>query len=128
MHHENIHNNKFVIEAGYEVRDVTGDVLGTVKEVFYADAQDMSAPEPPVVAPPPVQDVFTAPLATPYGVMFNNLPDFPEEHRQHFYSNGFIRIGRGLLQSDLLAPMDRISHVSDECVHLTVTKDDLFRV
>ncbi|GEM_PF-2516021 len=122
---------KFDIEEGYAVRDLSGDEFGTVKSVhYYIDQTDVITPVP-VAAPMLVAaglDGHALPLVTTYGTFFDDLPDLPEEYRSHFYQHGFIRIGRGLFHSDMLASFDQISRVTDECVYLNVSKDDLLKV
>ena len=121
------YNTKFNIEEGYEVRDLNADPFGTVKSVhYYDDAPAITTPPAsPAIAPAALDGYAMTP---PYGLVFDDLPDLPEEYRRQFYENGFIRIGRGLFHSDMLASFDQISHVSDDCVYLKVSQDDLLKV
>jgi len=119
-------HTKFNIEEGYEVRDFNGDEFGTVKSVHYYTDEPLVSSE--VVMAPAALDGYALPLATPYGAIFANLPDLPEEHRDYLHETGFVRIGRGLFHSDMLASFNQISHVSNECVYLSVAQDDLIKV
>jgi len=118
-------HTKFNIEEGYEVRDFNGDEFGTVKSVHYYTDEPLVSSDV-VVAPAALG--YAMPLATPYGAVFANLPDLPEEHRDYLHETGFVRIGRGLFNSDMLASFNQISHVSNECVYLSVAQDDLIKV
>lgn len=117
------------IHKGMEVKDVEGNNIGTVKDLYFgADSDEMmshgagaaTAPDPSVREDSLIDNVARA---------FTDFDDdLPEEMRKRLINEGYIRIDTaGLFRSDRFILPEQIARVHDEHVHLTVTKDELLK-
>ena len=107
------------VEEGMDVRDVSGESIGTVKDVYLGGPEATS--EPPDTEAESSASPFDrlAPAVAPA----DRLPrEIIERLRQH----GFIRIdSRGLFASDRYATAEQIASVSHDGVRLAVSRDEL---
>jgi hypothetical protein len=117
------------IHKGMEVKDVEGNNIGTVKDLYFgADSDEMmshgagaaTAPDPSVREDSLIDNVARA---------FTDFDDdLPEEMRKRLINEGYIRIDTaGLFRSDRFILPEQIARVHDEHVHLTATKDELLK-
>ena len=117
------------IHKGMEVKDVEGNDIGTVKDLYFgADSDEMmshgagaaTAPDPSVREDSLIDNVARA---------FTDFDDeLPEEMRKRLINEGYIRIDTaGLFRSDRFILPDDVRHRPDEHVHLNVSKDELLK-
>ena len=117
------------IHKGMEVKDVEGNDIGTVKDLYFgADSDEMmshgagaaTAPDPSVREDSLIDNVARA---------FTDFDDeLPEEMRKRLINEGYIRIDTaGLFRSDRFILPEQITRVHDEHVHLNVSKDELLK-
>ena len=113
------------VEEGMDVRDATGDTIGTVRDVY------LGAPEAISGAPGDgARDRSADPRSdTPLerlAAAVSAADPLPAEVVQRLRQHGFIVIdSTGLLASDRYATAEQIASVSGNAVHLSVTRDDL---
>jgi hypothetical protein len=115
------------VQQGMHVCDSNGDDIGTVRQVFLGAVSDKTHERGggPATAPDPGgrhDDSLIDNLAEAFS------PDdpLPEALRGRLLRQGFIRIDTaGLFASDRYAMPDQIESVSDDCVRLRLTKDEL---
>lgn len=112
------------IEEGYEVRDAAGENVGTVITFRFSDDDPRTTVAE--AATPASPDT-----GRPVGILesvvdvFADDTDMPQELRESLLQQGFIRIRRGPLMSDVFATIKQVGRVADEVVHLNVTRDAL---
>lgn len=105
------------IDEGLDVLDNTGEKLGTVAEVHFAETNAAS----PSDSYQEQMDSGIDELLTGLG---GNLNTIPEEVRERLEMEGFVRIERGMAEADAFVFANEIDHV-DEHVHLSVPEGDL---
>lgn len=114
------------VHEGMRVCDSSGDEIGEVRQVFLgavSDEMNDRGRGPATASTPAMRDES----------LIDNLADaftaddpLPEAVRGRLMRHGFIRIDTsGLFASDRFAMPDQIESVSDDCVRLRVTKDEL---
>lgn len=117
------------VRQGMEVKDVEGNGIGTVKDLYFgADSDEMkehgvgaaTAPDPSVRENSLVENVAEA--LVDFGA------DLPQEMRQRLINEGYIRIDTaGLFRSDRFILPEQIARVHDDHVHLNVTQKELLK-
>ena len=114
------------IHEGMPVCDSTGQEIGTVRQVFLG-AVSQEANERgrgPATAPDP--DLRDETIVDNLAEAFAGDDPLPESLRGRLLRHGYIRIDtRGLFASDRFALPDQIESVSDDCVRLRLSKDEL---
>lgn len=101
------------IATGMDVHDVNGDRVGTVQSFRYGDAS--VEPDKPDLN---VIQQLLEPL-------LNGSREFPEVIYDRMYREGFLRVQRGLLRSDVFVFAKEVESISGEDIHLNVDKDEL---
>jgi hypothetical protein len=114
------------IQEGMRVCDSAGDDIGEVRQVFLGAVSDKTREHGsgPATAPDPGlrDDTLIDNLAE----AISTDDPLPETLRGRLLREGFIRIDTaGLFASDRFALPDQIDSVSDDCVRLRLTKDEL---
>jgi hypothetical protein len=113
------------VHEGMQVCDSSGDQIGTVRRVFLGAVSDETNQRGggPATAPTPEWQDET--LIDYVAKAFADEP-LPEVLRDRLLRHGFIHIDiSGLFTSDRFALPDQIESVSDDCVRLRLTKDEL---
>ena len=114
------------VHEGMRVCDNMGDEIGTVRTVFLGAVSDHKDEQGggPATAPDPGWRDET--LVDNLAEAFAGDEPLPESLRGRLLRHGFIRIDTsGLFASDRFALPDQIESVSEECVRLSVTRDEL---
>ena len=114
----------FKIEEGFTVRDSAGDDIGSVVTFRFSD-NDPRTSVAEAATPSTTDSGRPASILENVIDVFADDTDMPEELREKLLQNGFIRIRRGALMSDVFATMDQVSRVSDGVVVLNIHKDGL---
>lgn len=114
----------FKIEEGYTVRDAAGDDVGTVLTFRFSD-DDPRTSVAEAATPTTPNDGRPASILESVIDVFADDTDMPQELRESLLQQGFIRIRRGALMSDVFATMDQVARVADEVVYLNVRKEGL---
>jgi hypothetical protein len=107
------------VEEGMDVRDVRGDSIGKVRDVF------LGAPEAISVATDRAAEPTEGPL-DPLATALAPGGPLPREVIERLRQQGFIRIdSAGLFASDRYATAEQIASVSQDGVQLAVSRDEL---
>lgn len=114
----------FKIEEGYTVRDAAEDDVGTVLTFRFSD-DDPRTSVAEAATPTTPNDGRPASILESVIDVFADDTDMPQELRESLLQQGFIRIRRGALMSDVFATMDQVARVADEVVYLNVRKEGL---
>ena len=114
----------FKIEEGFTVRDSAGDDIGSVVTFRFSD-NDPRTSVAETATPSTPNDGRPVSILESVVDVFADDTDMPEELRESLLQQGFIRIRRGALRSDVFATMDQVVRVSDGVVYLNVHKDGL---
>lgn len=112
------------IQEGMQVIDVNGDKVGKVDSVRFGD-EDYQQPGAETN-----EGYFDANQDTYIDIVaqvFDPI-DVPEEIQARMYRHGFLGVDTGLLKKDRYVLMDKVSHIRDNEIHLSITKDDLFHI
>ncbi len=114
------------VKEGMRVCDSAGDNIGTVRQVFLGAVSDQAHERGsgPATAPDPGwrDDSLIDNLAE----ALSADDPLPEAVRGRLLRQGFIRIDTaGLFTSDRYALADQVTSVSDDCVRLSLAKDEL---
>jgi hypothetical protein len=113
------------VREGMQVCDNTGNEIGTVHRVFLgavSEEQSARGGGPATASTPELRDDT---LIDYFARAFADEP-LPEVLRERLLRHGFIHIDTsGLFASDRFALPDQIESVSDNCVRLRLTKDEL---
>jgi len=115
------------VREGMRVCDNTGNEIGTVRVVFLGAVSDETNDRgggPATASTPELRDDTLIDYAAK---AFADEP-LPEVVRERLLRHGFIHIDTsGLFASDRFALPDQIETVSDDCVRLRLTKDELIK-
>ena len=114
----------FKIEEGYAVRDAAGNDIGTVLTFRFSD-DDPRTSVAEAATPTTPNDGRPVSILESVIDVFADDTDMPQELRESLLQQGFIRIRRGVLMSDVFATMDQVARVADEVVYLNVRKEGL---
>lgn len=113
------------VHEGMRVCDNTGDEIGTVRQVFLGEVSEETNERgggPATVSTPELRDET---ILDYVAKAFADEP-LPETLRDRLLRHGFIHIDtHGLFASDRFALPDQIDSISDDCVRLRLTKDEL---
>lgn len=113
------------VHEDMHVRDSTGEEIGKVREVFLASVSEQKDNRGTGPATVSERDSRDKSLIDYLAEIFADNP-LPEVVRERLLRQGFIRIDtEGLFASDRFALPDQIESVSDDCVRLQTTKDEL---
>ena len=113
------------VEEGMEVRDATGESIGTVRDIYLGAPEGISGSPAGGGADQPADTLSDAPLDR-LGAALTPVDSLPRELAQRLRQHGFIQIdSSGVFASDRYATADQIASVSTDGVHLTVTRDEL---
>ena len=120
---ETILNN---IREGMNVYDLSGDKVGTVREVYFGTGAGFDAT--PQTADNPNTAVADNPIYTVLTSIFGADDNLPETLRDRMFHDGFIRINTdGIFASDRYALAEQISQALGDDVQLTVNYDALLK-
>ncbi len=116
------------IKEDMTVYDVDGDKLGTVAYVQYTD-EDPNNPGPETSSfstfEPNTNNLVKS-FAQAIGATEDNMPD---EVRRHLMRTGYIRLEtNNIFETDYYIPLNQVTSVIGENVHLETNKDDLLTV
>jgi len=101
------------VKKGMDVYDRNGEQIGTVQAMHLGDANiDDTTPNIATI------QKFLEPL-------LNGPHEFPEVIYNRMYREGFVRVQRGLLQSDAFVFANEIQNIEGQDVHLNVPKDEI---
>lgn len=115
------------VHEGMRVCDNTGNEIGTVRVVFLGAVSDETNDQGGGPATAPSSEWRDDSLIDYAAQAFADDP-LPEVLRERLLRQGFIHIDtRGLFASDRFALPDQIESVSDDCVRLRLTKDELIK-
>jgi len=114
------------VHEGMDVFDLNGDKIGEVKFVRLSD--EIASTEYPETATAGKVDDTNSSLIEDIADVFTDWPELPEEMRQRLLRSGFVRIGRGLLKSDLVAMPEQIANVTQDAVYLNAAEDTLLKL
>lgn len=107
------------VEEGMDVRDVSGDSIGKVRDVY------LGAPEAISVATDQAAEPSEGPLDHLATALSPGGP-LPREVVERLRQQGYIRIdSAGLFASDRYATAEQIASVSQDGVRLAVSRDEL---
>ena len=116
------------VHEGMRVCNNTGEEIGSVREVFLgAVSENMNelGRGPATASTPEMRDET---LVDNLAEAFADYDSLPETVRERLLRHGFIRIDtHGLFASDRYALPDQIESVSDDCVRLRATVDELIK-
>jgi L-alanine-DL-glutamate epimerase-like enolase superfamily enzyme len=113
------------IREGMNVYDLSGDKVGTVREVYFGTgagfkATPQTADEPDTATDNPIYNVLAG--------LFGDDSDLPDTLRSRMFHDGFIRINTdGIFASDRYALAEQISEALGDDVQLTVNYDELLK-
>lgn len=114
------------VKEGMRVCDRTGDDIGTVRQVFLGAVSDQAQERGSGPATAPDPGWRDASLIDNLAEALSPDDPLPEAVRGRLLRQGFIRIDTdGLFASDRYALADQITSVSDDCVRLSLAKDEL---
>lgn len=114
------------IREDMDVFDLNGDKIGEVEFVRLSD-ENASTDYPETATPGTVTDQNSS-FIEDFAEVFTDWPQLPEEMRQRLLRSGFLRIGRGLLKSDVVATSEQIARVTEDSVYLNVAEDGLLKL
>lgn len=101
------------VTKGMEVYDINGNQLGTVQAMHFGDANiEDTTPNINMI------QKFLEPL-------LNDPREFPEVIYNRMYREGFVRVQRGLLRSDLFVFANEIQRIEDQKVYLSIPEDEI---
>ena len=107
------------VEEGMDVRDVSGESIGTVRDVYLGAPEAISGATDQAAEPreSPLDRLATA---------VSPADPLPREVIERLRQQGFIRIdSAGVFASDRYATAEQIASVSHEGVRLAVSGDEL---
>lgn len=114
------------IREGMRVCDGDGQEIGTVRQVFLGATSDKTKEHEVGPASSPEPNLRDDTLVDNLAEAFSAEEPLPDTLRGRLLREGFIRIDtHGLFASDRFALTDQIASVSDDCVQLRLTKDEL---
>jgi hypothetical protein len=107
------------VKEGMDVVDVTGDGLGHVELVQMGDPRAATTAGNEDRRPGPIERVAEA-------MGGEREPEVPEPLRSRLVRSGYVKIDSpDLLDHDRYVPSEYVREVADDCVRLSVRKDDL---
>jgi hypothetical protein len=116
------------IHEDMSVCDRDGHEIGKVRQVFLGEVTDQANDRgggPATASSPDMRDET---LIDNLAEVFAADEPLPETVRGRLLRHGFIRIDTdGLFAADRFALPEQITSVSDDCVQLRVTKDELIK-
>lgn len=113
------------VREGMRVCDHTSNEIGTVRRVFLGAVSEKENERGGGPAAPSVSELRGETLIDYIAEIFADEP-LPDVLRERLLREGFIHIDTsGWFASDRLALPDHIESVSDDCVRLRMTKDEL---
>lgn len=114
------------VEEGMSVCDNSGQKIGSVRQIFLGavtDEMNERGRGPATASSPEWRDDT---LVDNLAEAFSAEDPLPEAVRGRLLRHGFMRIDTsGIFASDRFALPDQIESVSEDCVRLRVTKDEL---
>jgi hypothetical protein len=114
------------IHNGMEVMDDTGNVIGTVQQVYLGEmeAQGISEGSPTDELKPNAARTLTENLARVFTVDESNMP---QELRERLLHDGYIRMDSGLIHLPRYILPENIATVTPDEVVLNVERDALIK-
>lgn len=120
------HNILHTIHNGMDVMDDTGNVIGTVQQVYLGEmeAQGISEVPPTDELKPNAARTLTENLARVFTVDESNMP---QELRERLLHDGYIRMDSGLIHLPRYILPENIATVTPDEVVLNVERDALIK-
>jgi hypothetical protein len=113
------------VREGMPVCDNAGNEIGTVRRVFLGAVSEETNDRGGGPATASVPELRDETLVDYFARAFADEP-LPDVLRDRLLRHGFIHIdSSGLFASDRFAMPDQIDSVSEDCVRLRLTKDEL---
>jgi L-alanine-DL-glutamate epimerase-like enolase superfamily enzyme len=115
------------IREGMSVYDLSGEKVGTVREVYFGTGAGFEA-TPQTAHDPDTGMDNGNPIYTVLESIFGSDDDLPDTLRNRMFHDGFIRINTdGIFASDRYALTEQISEALGDDVQLTVNYDELLK-
>lgn len=116
------------VREGMEVRDASGEHIGSVRNVYFGEDAGTTQPHSAGAATARDPSILGNNIVTDVAQAIFGDDDLPETFRARLINNGFIRVdGNGLLARDRYVMREQIASVSGDVVHLNVTRDELIK-
>jgi hypothetical protein len=114
------------IKEDMTVYDADGNKMGTVEYVRFSD-EDPNKLGPETTTHSEF-DATKNSIVSAFALAIS-ADDLPDEVKMHLMRTGFIQLTTSnILKSDRYIPLDQVSDVIGENIHLSATKDEVFTV
>lgn len=117
------------IKEGMTVYNKSGDKIGTVDYVQFGDEDPNKTGVETVTAMNTAYDNTTNIVKSLADILVNEGDHIPQELRDRLNRSGYIRLNSsGFFESDYYIPLNTVTGVMGENIHIGTTKDELIAI